>query len=144
MPSWSEFAAAAPELAGAIEACLAASRYSLLGTMRAGGFPRVSSIVARVADGDLCLTTRADSAIAADLRRDDRCALHSGPVHGFAATGDAKLTTRAEEAAAESAGGARFRLEIVDASKVRLGEPPDHRVIESWRAGETGSRRVVR
>lgn len=142
MPTWAAFAAAAPELAESIAARLAASRYSLVGTTRADGFPRVSGIIAEVSDGELVLTTRVDSAITADLRRDDRCSLHSGPVHGTAAAGDAKLTARAIPAAGGP--GVRFRLDIVDASTVRLGDPPDHHVIESWRAGEPGVRRLER
>ncbi len=139
MAAWGEFAAAAPHLAAAIEDRFAASRYALVGTMRADGFPRISGIVARVEGGELWLTTRARSAIAVDLRREPRCSLHSGPVHGGEPRGDAKLQGRAVE------GGrgermTRFRIDLVDASTIRLGDPPDHHVLESWRAGEQGSR----
>ncbi len=138
MSSWADFTAAAPGLAAAIEERLAASRYALVGTIRADGFPRISGIVARVEGGELWLSTKAGSAIAGDLRREPRCSLHSGPVHGGQPRRDVKMQGRAVEEPGEG-GLTRFRVDVVDASTIRLGDPPDHHVLETWREGERGS-----
>jgi hypothetical protein len=93
---------------------------------------------------------------ALDLQRDPRFALHSGSDDPPKWRGDAKIAGRVEEVtdpepiAAISGEGAPpgpshlFRADIVELVVVRLGEPPDHIVIESWHTGRGVSRRERR
>lgn len=90
---------------------------------------------------------------ALDLRRDPRFALHSGSAGPPDWTGDAKLAGRAEEvtdpertaaivgAAAPPGPSHLFRADINEVVVVRLGDPADHLVIESWHAGRGVIRR---
>lgn len=110
-------------------------------------------------DPNLLVVTRSDSALAADLRRQPGSALHSGPAHDPTTRGDAKLTVEAVEVT-DSGAKARvaaslptnpppnrlavFELRLVDATTIRLNEARTRHVIESWRAGEQGSRVVER
>jgi pyridoxamine 5'-phosphate oxidase-like protein len=80
MASWSEFAAAEPELASAIRALL--QQYGpgmgYLATVRADGGPRVHPVSPVLTDDALyCFVV--DSAKRHDLERDGRYALHSYP-----------------------------------------------------------------
>jgi len=93
---------------------------------------------------------------ALDLRRNSRFALHSGAADPPERRGGAKLAGRFEEVtdperiAAVSGEGTRpgpshlFRADIAELVVVRLGEPPDHIVIESWHAGRGVTRRERR
>lgn len=159
MTSWADFAAAAPELAAAISQRFAGSRYTLLGTLRSDGFPRISGIVVRVRDDRLRLAMRAGATMVADLRRDSRCSLHSGPATTDVERSDVKLHGRAAEITdpgivatfADSLphgpppeGLALFDIDLIDATLIRLTEAKDAHIIDSWRAGESGSRRQVR
>lgn len=80
MASWSDFAAAEPELAAAIRALL--QQYGpgmgYLATMRADGGPRIHPVSPVVTDyGLFCFVI--DSPKRRDLERDGRYALHSYP-----------------------------------------------------------------
>jgi hypothetical protein len=159
MASWSEFSAEAPALADAVRHRLDAHRHKVLATLRPDGSPRVSGIEATIDAGELWLAGMLRSVKFADLRRDPRMALHSGtedPVDQPAAGEviDAKVGGRAREVtdpeevarfAAQSPGQQfhLFRVDLTDAALVRLGDPPDHLVIESWREGR-GQRRAKR
>lgn len=98
----------------------------------------------------------------ADLRRDPRFALHTSSHDPddddpSAWPGDAKVSGRAIEVTDPTAiqafageqegippgGFELFRADIYEMSLVRVGDPPDHLVIESWREGE-GVRSVKR
>jgi hypothetical protein len=131
------------------------SRYSVLGTLRADGSPRISGIVAGVSVGELLLTMKPRSAMAEDLRRDPRRSLHSGPSLRDVPPNDVKLNGRAVEisdaSAIEwftqvlpheptSADIALFTLDITDAASIRLSEDRRRHLIDSWRAGEEGTR----
>jgi hypothetical protein len=73
---------------------------------------------------------------ALDLLRDPRFALHSGsdePDDGW--TGDAKVAGRAEEITRTEGRSHTFRADITELVVVRMGEPSDHIVIESWHEG---------
>ena len=82
-----------------------------------------------------------------DLWRDPRFALHSGSADPPGWTGDAKLAGRAEEVPApdrkatiignDAPPGSShlFRADVTELVVVRLGEPADHLVIETWHAG---------
>jgi hypothetical protein len=89
---------------------------------------------------------------ALDLRRDPRFALHSGSEDPSNWTGDAKVAGRVEEVtdperiAAINGEGAPsgpshlFRADIAELV-VRLGDPPDYILIESWHASRWVERR---
>ena len=151
MANWSAFAAAAPALAEEVRARFDAHTNKVLATLRRDGWPRVSGIEATIDAGELWLAGIWGSVKFADLRRDPRMALHSGtedppepPPAGKAF--DAKVSGYALEVTEPEVlarfGGSDpeqkfhlFRVEVVDAAVVRLGDPPDHLVIESWREG---------
>lgn len=88
---------------------------------------------------------------ALDLRRDPRFALHSGSADPPGWVGDAKIAGRAEEVtdpervAAINGEGAPhgpshlFRADIEELVVVRVGDPPDHLVIESWHVAAVSS-----
>jgi hypothetical protein len=102
-----------------------------------------------------------DSRKALDLRRDPRLALHSATVDPEMVAGDAKLAGRASEVtdpetiarftgAVVASGDPEpptpfhlFRVDIMEVVLTRIGDPPDHLLIESWRPGE-GYQRVDR
>jgi hypothetical protein len=98
------------------------------------------------ADGELWLGSMWQSLKALDLRRNPRFALHSGPADPPDWTGDAKIAGRAEEVIdlerkatiigedAPPGPAHLFRADLTELVVVRLGDPPDHLVIESWHA----------
>jgi Pyridoxamine 5'-phosphate oxidase len=167
MASWDEVAAAAPDLAGRVRALFDAHRHKVLATLRKDGSPRVSGIEANFSQGELWLGMMPGSQKALDLRRDPRLALHCAtvdpPDDPAKWEGDAKLAGRAEEitdparvraivsAEGQAAGEAPpepgsfhlFRVEVTELVLTRVGDPPDHLVIEVWREGE-GVRRMQR
>jgi hypothetical protein len=158
MARWDEVAAEAPELAEAVRARLDAGVHKTLATLRADGSPRISGTEVTFRDGDLWFGSMWQSRKARDLQRDPRFALHSASADPPEWKGDAKLSGRAEEvtdpaefeALRKARGGEApsgpfhlFRLDITEMSVVRLGDPPDHLVIESWREGR-GVRRIQR
>jgi nitroimidazol reductase NimA-like FMN-containing flavoprotein (pyridoxamine 5'-phosphate oxidase superfamily) len=167
MASWDEVAASAPDLAGRARALFDAHRHKVLATLRKDGSPRVSGIEANFSGGDLWLGMMPGSRKALDLRRDPRLALHCAtvdpPDDPTKWEGDAKLAGRAEEitdharvqaivsAEGQAAGEAPpepgsfhlFRVDVTELVLTRVGDPPDHLVIEVWREGE-GVRRMQR
>jgi hypothetical protein len=159
MPRWADVEAAAPELAPAVRARFDAHRHLVLGTLRADGSPRLSGIETTFRDGDLWLGMMPGSRKALDLRRDPRLALHSPPVDEQLSEGDARITGRAVEVAEPGAmeslvegddrheGGAPpghvFRVDVTELMLLKVGDPADHLVIETWHAGR-GVNRVER
>jgi hypothetical protein len=167
MASWDEVTAAAPDLAGRARALFDAHRHKVLATLRKDGSPRVSGVEANFSRGDLWLGMMPGSRKALDLRRDPRLALHCAtvdpPDDPAKFEGDAKLAGRAEEitdlarvraimsAEGQAAGEAPpepgsfhlFRVDVTELVLTRVGDPPDHLVIEVWREGE-GVRRMQR
>ena len=79
MASWSEFAAAEPELASAVRALL--QQYGpgmgYLATVRADGGPRVHPVSPWLAAGLLCVSFRDTSPKMREVARDARYALHT-------------------------------------------------------------------
>ena len=138
-PEWSEFEAAAPELAARVRVLFEAQKHLTIATLRRDGSPRISGIECVFEDGDLWFGSMGGAVKALDLRRDPRFALHSGT--GDSATwegdpgrwpGDAKLSGRRRRRTEPH----RFRAEIEEAVTVRLGgDPPDHMLIDAWREG---------
>jgi hypothetical protein len=134
--SWSEIEAQAPELAAEAKRYFGKHRHKTLATLRRDGSPRISGSEAEFKDGELTFGSMWRGVKALDLRRDPRFALHSGsdePDAGW--TGDAKVAGRAEEIATDEGKSHTFRADISELVVVRLGEPADHIVIESWHEG---------
>jgi len=159
--TWGEVEAAAPELAGEARAAFDAHKHKMMATLRADGSPRLAGMEALFHDGQLWLGMMDGSRKAGDLLRDPRLALHSATLDTDLSTGDARISGRAVvvtdpstvAAYVEAQSGASgqeppsvFHLFSVDVSEVvlvRIGDPADHLVIESWREGR-GLRRIER
>jgi hypothetical protein len=162
MPRWSEVEAAVPDLAKAAQAVFDAHKHKVLATLRADGSPRLSGNEAVFRDGEVWLGMMHRSLKALDLQRDARMELHSAPVDLELKQGDARLAGRATEitdadvlrrfaaASAEEHGGTEppspfhlFRVDVGEVTLIRVGEPPDHLVIEWW-SPEGGYHRTER
>src|ERR671911_3239504 len=78
MASWSEFEAAAPELAEKVRERLDAHVHKTLATVRRDGSPRISGTETRLVDGELWIGSMWQGRKALDLQRDPRFAVHSG------------------------------------------------------------------
>jgi pyridoxamine 5'-phosphate oxidase-like protein len=134
MPSWSEVEAEVPELAALARRFFEAHTHKTLATLRRDGSPRISGTEAELRDGELFIGSMLRAVKALDLQRDGRFALHSGSDDPPDWKGDAKVAGRMEEVAS-SGDFHSFRADITELVVVRLGEPADHIVIESWHAG---------
>jgi hypothetical protein len=152
--NWKDFAQAEPDFAGRIKARFDSHKHKMMATLRKDGSPRLSGIEATFADGQLWLGMMPESRKALDLRRDPRLALHAASLDPNMTDGDAKLAGRASEhtgddtktAFANTLGEAGqempegpfhlFSVDIQEAVLIRLGEPADHLVIETWREGQ--------
>jgi Pyridoxamine 5'-phosphate oxidase len=144
MPSWSEFEAAAPELAREIRGRLDARVHKTLATLRRDGSPRICGTETRFADGELWIGSMWRARKALDLQRDPRFALHSGSDDPPGWDGDAKVAGVAEEVTdpervraihgeAAAAGPTHlFRLDVREASAVHLSEDRKQLVIVVW------------
>ena len=139
--------AEASELAALARGFLDAHVHKTLATLRRDGSPRISGTEVVFADGELWLGSMWRSMKALDLRRDPRFALHSGSADPPDWTGDAKLAGRLEEIAdlerkaaiigdvASRNSSHLFRADIIELAVVRIGDPADHLVVETWHAG---------
>jgi hypothetical protein len=159
MASWNDVSTAAPDFAVAARAILDAYKHKTIATLRKDGSPRISGIEVDFVDGELWLGAMWQSRKALDLQRDARFALRSATAGGGEAwRGDAKIAGWAEEVTdaerkrtmqSASGGGAPpgplhlFRAEVTEVVLVRVGDPPNHLVVESWHEGR-GLRRVER
>ncbi|MDX6205195.1 MAG: hypothetical protein QOE76_3248 [Frankiales bacterium] len=148
MTSWTDFAAAEPELAARVQACFAVRKHATLATLRLDGSPRISGSEVQFADDGLFLGSMQGARKAADLQRDPRFALHCPTVDAVPGDegswfGDAKVSGVAIEVAEGPGGSHRFALDLLEVVHTRLGTPADHLVIESWHPGR-GLRRIER
>ena len=155
MPSWSDFEAAAPELAARVRERLDAHTHKTLATIRADGAPRISGTESRFAEGELWIGSMWGARKARDLQRDPRFALHSGSDEPDDWSGDAKLAGVVEEItdearvrerngeAAENGPSHLFRLDLREVSTVGLDEARTMLVIEVW-TPEGGVRTIKR
>jgi hypothetical protein len=164
MASWQEFTGAAPELSKTVQARLDVPGHKLMATLRKDGSPRISGIETSVRNGELLLGMMWQSRKALDLQRDPRVALHSAmdpdaprgekPDYVPNYVIDVKLAGRAVEITDEEAlqrfaedtppGPFHlFRFDLSEAVVIRLGDPADHLVIDSWHEG-VGVRSVKR
>ena len=146
MASWQEFATDAPALAEAARERFSARKHHTMATLRRDGSPRISGTEVQIRDGQLWLGSMPGSRKGADLRRDGRLALHSASEDPPDWRADARVAGRAVEVTDVSvkqafAGTADepafdlFTVDIAEVVLVRLGEPADHLVIESWHEG---------
>ena len=153
MAGWSEVETEAPELSDLARELLLAHTHLTLATLRKDGSPRISGTEIILAEGELWLGSMPKAVKALDLQRDPRFAVHSGsddPDKGW--KGDAKFAGRVEEIEDDErkraiVGGEAppgplhlFRCDLTELVVVRLGEPADHLVIESWHEGRGVSR----
>ncbi len=159
MAGWDQIVREAPEFAAAVQARFDANRHKVLGTLRADGSPRLSGIEVTFRDGDLWLGMMPDSLKALDLRRDPRLALHSATVDPELVEGDARISGLAVEATDAGAmttlvegdtrhedgapAGHVFRVDVTELMLIKIGDPADHLVIESWHEGR-GVERIER
>jgi len=139
MPSWSDFEAAAPELAATVRGRLDAHKHKTIATLRRDGSPRISGTESEFRDGELLIGSMWQALKALDLRRDPRFALHSGSDEPEVWTGDAKLAGVVEELESEPHGGSPshvFRLDLHEVSTVGLDEARKHLIIDVWKPGQ--------
>lgn len=142
MPSWSDFEAAAPELAASVRRRLDAHTHKTLATVRADGSPRISGTESQIVDGELWIGSMPGARKARDLQRDPRFALHSGSDDPPGWDGDAKLAGVVEEITdpdriraingGEHAASHLFRLDIREVSTVGLDDARTQLVIDVW------------
>lgn len=155
MPSWSDFEAAAPELAATVRKRLDAHTHKTLATVRSDGSPRISGSETRFADGELWIGSMWQARKARDLQRDPRFALHSGSDDPPEWDGDAKLAGVAEEVtdlerglaingkAANDGESHLFRLDLREVSTVGLSADGKQLAIVVW-TPDTGVRTIER
>ena len=144
MASWSEFEAAAPELAEKVRERLDAHVHKTLATVRRDGSPRISGTETQLRDGELWIGSMWQARKALDLQRDPRFALHSGSEDPPGWSGDAKLAGVVEEItdservreingeAAASGPSHLFRLDLREVSTVGLDDERKALLIEVW------------
>jgi hypothetical protein len=139
MTSWSDFAGAAPDLAGRVKDLFTAHRHHTMATLRRDGSPRISGTEVTFDDDELCLGMMRGARRANDLRADGRIAIHSHSVDppeedpgGWC--GEAKVAGTAIEIGDQGAenGSHSFRIALTEVVLTRIGTPADHLVIESW------------
>ena len=155
MARWSEIEEEAPELIETARRFLDANGHKTLATLRRDGSPRISGTEIVFADGDVWLGSMPNAVKAKDLQRDGRFALHSASPPPADWQGDAKFAGVVEEVtdpemrrrvldgAPDPGASHLFRCDVTEVSIVRLGDPPDHLVIESWHPGR-GLERIER
>ena len=146
MARWSEVEAQAPELTALAREFFDARTHKTLATLRRDGSPRISGTETDFRDGELFIGSMWQAVKALDLQRDARFALHSGSADPPDWRGDAKVAGRFEEVTDaarvaevnERAGpdpSHLFRADVTEVVVVRLGDPPDHLVIDAWHEG---------
>jgi hypothetical protein len=144
MPSWSDFEADAPELAGSVRTLLDAHTHKTLATVRRDGSPRISGTEAAFADGELWIGSMWQAVKARDLQRDPRFALHSGSADPPGWSGDAKVAGVVEEITdpdrVREINGSKsppgpshlFRLDLREVSTVGLDDERKALIIRVW------------
>jgi hypothetical protein len=93
--NWAEFSAGAPELAELGRTRLEEAGLSLVGSIRADGWPRISPVEPLFVDEELMLGMMWQSRKALDLLRDPRLVVHSVTSDRDGSEGDFKLYGRA-------------------------------------------------
>ncbi|HWL36127.1 MAG TPA: pyridoxamine 5'-phosphate oxidase family protein [Frankiaceae bacterium] len=142
MASWAEVERAVPDLAREVRARFTAGKHSTMATLRSDGSPRISGTEVEFSDdGELRIGSMANALKARDLLRDGRVALHSPTSDpggdGSSWAGEGKLAGTAVEEPSED-GSHRFRIDVAEVVLTRLGDVPDHLVVESWHGDDRG------
>lgn len=148
MATWAELEKEVPDLAREVRARFTAAKHSTMATLRRDGAPRISGTEVELSDGEMWLGSMPGAVKALDLLRDGRVAVHSptsepGP-DGRTWAGEAKVAGTAVEVPNGGDPSHRFRLDLTEVVLTRLGDVPDHLVIESWHAGRGYVRRERR
>lgn len=147
MATWAELEREVPDLAREARARFAAAKHATMATLRKDGGPRISGTEVAFDGGEVWLGSMPGALKALDLRRDPRLAVHSPTAEpsadGTSWAGEAKLAGQAVEVPTED-GTHKFRVDIAELVLTRLGDPPDHLLIESWHAGRGYVRRERR
>src|SRR4051794_8462284 len=147
MASWSDFHAAAPELAERVQTLLDAHKHKTIATLRTDGSPRISGTETTLRDGELWIGSMWQALKAKDLQRDPRFALHSAtfdPDKDW--PGEAKLAGVAHEQPVTEHNGEpshSFRLDLTEVSTVGLDDAKTLLVITVW-TPEKGVRTITR
>jgi len=95
--NWGEFERANPELAALGRERFETRELCMLGTLRRGGWPRISPCELDFVGDELLLGMMWQSPKARDLLRDGRCVLHSCTADRNGTEGDFKLYGRARQ-----------------------------------------------
>ncbi|MGH3006603.1 MAG: pyridoxamine 5'-phosphate oxidase family protein [Gaiellaceae bacterium] len=95
--TWRALETEAPEIARLGKERLDEAGVALLGTVRRGGWPRISPVEPYFVEGLLLFGAMSWSGKAHDLSRDGRCVLHSAVSGPEGSEGELKLYGRAEE-----------------------------------------------
>ncbi|WP_434743040.1 pyridoxamine 5'-phosphate oxidase family protein [Micromonospora sp. SH-82] len=149
MTWWSELVESEPEFAERVRSRFAVRKHGTMATVRRDGSPRISGTEFGFSAGQVRLGCMAGSVKAQDLRRDPRVALHC-PTEDASEQdpsgwpGDAKISGVAHEESPGEDGSHRFRVELTAVVLTRVGDPPDHLLIESWHPGRGLVRRLRR
>ncbi|MGH9281235.1 MAG: pyridoxamine 5'-phosphate oxidase family protein [Acidimicrobiales bacterium] len=148
MTSWAEFAGAEPDFAARVKAIFDLQKHKTMATLRKDGSPRISGTEIEFSGDELMVGSMPGAVKAFDLQRDPRLAIHGpaiDPPDGNPTlwVGDAKIAGRAVPASGEMPGAHYFRVDITEVVLTKVGDPPDHLVIESWHP-DRGYRRVQR
>jgi hypothetical protein len=157
MATWAQFQAEVPEFAAVVEARFTAHKFLTMATVKADGAPRISGTEIVITGGELWVAGMTGAKRWADLRREPRVAIHAAPGNPDAWEGDAKVGGRAVEVtdeagravfAGELPEGAPgefelFRIDLTEATSVRLEDPPVALIVETWTPGRP-LRRVAR
>ena len=150
MARWKDFAAAEPDFSRRVLELFETQKHMTLATLRRDGSPRISGTEAHVVDGQIVLRMMPGSLKARDLIRDPRLALHSPTIDppdddpgGW--SGDAKIAGVAVESLDKDPedDSHTFFVDISEVVLTKVGDPPDHLVIESWQP-DSGLRRRQR
>lgn len=123
---WSEFAAAAPELAAVARGRLEERHLCLVGTLRGDGWPRITPVEPYIVGEELMLGMMWRSRKATDLLRDPRLVIHTIVTDWAGTEGDVKLYGVAEEVRDHGRRVALF--EAIDAAhgwSLEADEPDD-------------------
>ena len=149
MTTWNEFAAAEPDLSRRVRELFTAHEHHTMATLRKDGSPRISGTEVDFADDGLALGMMGGALRAADLRRDQRVALHSCTADPdedpTVWPGDSKVSGTASEVDEHDGppGSHRFLVDLNEVVITRVGTPADHLVIETWQP-DHGVRRIER
>ena len=143
MPSWSVIQENEPEFASRVQSLFDAGRHKTIATLRSDGSPRISGIECEFTGGELRFGSMPSARKLADLKRDDRFALHGPTFHPEEGKegdwpGEAKISGRVfppgmrtadEDAPPE---GDVFTADIFEVVITRLNAEATKLIIESW------------